>query len=486
MIIHIPLDSRPCNVRFPAQIAAMAGAELLVPPQMDHFTLPADYSALEKFLRDSVGRAEWLVLSLDHWCFGSLLASRELGVSAGEAMSRLDALEKILREYPAVKVSAYSVIMRSSISTLNRADLPYYRLMTEYSQQWHRERLAGTREEREKLLRLAARLPAELLERYTAVRARNHAVNLRAVRMCRSGTFNKLLLLQEDAQTLGFHRIEQEALQKAAGGDERIFLHNGADESGMLLVADAVRGQEPRLKLRIAYLQGDGSFIPLFEDRPFMQNVASHCRAAGIGLTETDADCVLCVVAPKDGMQTDFVNGGDCAASASVAEDILREMRGAKPVALLDVQCVNGGDCRLLASLGRQALQSLAGYAAWNTACNSLGTVLAQLRAANGKEHAISRTFTLERLLDDGLYQGMVRRQLQTRLAENGEDVYHLSDRVGAEKTFRRLYSEALHQNGALAFPDWNVDIALPWERTFEADIRVTKVRGLTECKHMM
>ncbi len=473
-LIQIPLDSRPCNARFPAQLARLAGVEPLLPPQMDDFRTPADHRALRDFLRAEADAADGLVLSLDHWCFGSLIASRSADVSADEAMSRLDELEAILRAHPQMRGSAYSVVMRSSINTLNRDDLPHYQSMTEYSQQWHRCKLSGLPEDERRLQEIEASIPDEVLERYHTVRARNHAVNRRAVSLCRAGLLDKLLLLQEDAQPLGFHRVEQEALRREADGDGRIWLHNGTDEAGMLLVADAVRWDAPPLRVRVAYLRGDGSFVPAYEDRPFAENLRSHAGAAGIELAETCADCTLCVASPTAERQEDMANADAAPADAAAdAERVLAEMRKGQPVALLDVRYANGGDGALLTALGPEALRGLAGYAAWNTACNSLGTVLAQLRASGGRRSPACDRFTRERLLDDYLYQGKVRRQINQELTAAGEDVLCLRDRAAAERLVQTRYQEALAQEPALPVDGEQVSVALPWPRTFEADIRI-------------
>ena len=111
------------------------------------------------------------------------------------------------------------------------------------------------------------------------------------------------------------------------------------------------------------------------------------------------------------------------------------------------------------------------GYSAWNTASNALGVLLAQAvtDSARGKKN---EAFFRERLLDDGLYQAIVRQKLNGRLWERGRDVFSLSDRPEAEALLRRLFSQALPGFWSLhRLPDY--EITLPWARTFEADVRV-------------
>ncbi len=55
-IALVPLDERPVNVDLPRQVAAIAGAELLLPPAeaMPVFRRPADVAALHGWLRELV------------------------------------------------------------------------------------------------------------------------------------------------------------------------------------------------------------------------------------------------------------------------------------------------------------------------------------------------------------------------------------------------------------------------------------------------
>ena len=105
------------------------------------------------------------------------------------------------------------------------------------------------------------------------------------------------------------------------------------------------------------------------------------------------------------------------------------------PCYLLDVSYANGGDLRFMKQLARMTEPDrLCGYAAWNTAGNSLGTILAQILACRGHNTEDNQRFTAERLLDDLLYQAAVRQTFSERLAGSGEDVWGLKDSKGAEK----------------------------------------------------
>lgn len=165
------------------------------------------------------------------------------------------------------------------------------------------------------------------------------------------------------------------------------------------------------------------------------------------------------------------------------------------PVALADVAFVNGADL----FLGRQLLQTglaprLLAYAGWNTAGNTLGTVLAHavlhLLMLRGnptpKQTAAQQTFLFRRYLDDYFYQAVARTQL----------IYEDLPALGLAPTMERLPTDKLEavearlrirlsaaavelrdqfvQAGLVREVDIS-NISLPWQRPFEVgfDIQV-------------
>ena len=90
-MLCLPIDSRPCNTQFVRRISEHAGSEFVLPPReiMDEFTCPADFRESFRFLERELPRADAAVVSLDHRCYGSLLASREEAVPEAEALERV-------------------------------------------------------------------------------------------------------------------------------------------------------------------------------------------------------------------------------------------------------------------------------------------------------------------------------------------------------------------------------------------------------------
>ena len=115
----LPIDSRPCNTQFVHELVRWAGAECVMPPAqaMDDFHRPAPYAMTRQFLETELSLCDAAVISLDHWCFGGLLASRDDQVTTEEALlilhSLTDSVSAHLRSEGA-KAGCVAVIIRSN------------------------------------------------------------------------------------------------------------------------------------------------------------------------------------------------------------------------------------------------------------------------------------------------------------------------------------------------------------------------------------
>ncbi len=476
-IAYLPLDSRPCNSLFPVQLAQWCGHDCLIPEahEMDDFTIPAPFEATEAFLWRAASQADALVLSIDHLCFGSLLASRSDSVPQPEALRRLELAEKLHAAFPDLPVYAYSVVMRSSISTLYAADVEAYRAMTEYSVYTDRAEQTGDPEDAAKAQDALSRLPAAVLSRYRLARERNHAVNRRCVELAASGVFAALALLQEDAETYGFHKAEQRALLalKNQLNLSNVWLHNGADEGGALAVMKAIAAGKTLPPVDVRCLGWpNGDFVARYEDRPFRENVEDSLSFAGLTVSPDAAD-VLAVCCPPDGLQTDWEKPECAEGYAEQARQLALLAASGKRVYLLDVTRANGGSPLLVRALyEHEGSLPLAGYSAWNTASNALGTILAQIMS-DQLAQKVNRAFLWERLLDDLAYQGAVRESLNELLRAAHEDPFHLTDPSPAVQLLEQLMKSYLLSSAAMQnVPAYT--ITLPWTRTFECLVRVS------------
>ena len=169
--------------------------------------------------------------------------------------------------------------------------------------------------------------------------------------------------------------------------------------------------------------------------------------------------------------------------------------------AVVDVAYVNGADIELGDALRRHVdIAQLCGYGAWNTAGNTLGTVLAhavirhlqRTQGASADALAAHLRFLFLRFVDDYLYQGLVRTQvagevlpplgMEPRMTDLGAVAAQVEGEVA-----RRLTAAASDLSTAcfaghtveagntrLTIDGLSIDnVFLPWHRLFEVGCEV-------------
>lgn len=495
----VPLDDRPCNRLFPQQLAVISGWRLDLPPRdlLGWFTRPGKCDAIADWLLSC--QAERLIVSLDMLCFGGLVASRRAAAGLEEAMRRLEALREVRRRRAGVRLFASSNLMRLGTTVTCPEDLARHSQLLRYSQLVDRVERLGEKAARPELEQVMAELGCDALSQYLAVRRRNHAVNRAAIQLVAEGVVDYLILPQEDAVPVGIHLAEQRALQDQAAEHrvaDRVAIHPGADEVGLVLLArhHLEAAGEP-LAVAVEYGSAQGAqVIPGFEHQPLRETVESQLRAAGARpASREQAEAVLAVHTPIEAQRdiSEVPPEGD-AGLAVQARDLVGRTRAAHRegylVGLADVAYSNGADPELVAALASGAgCEHLAGFAGWNTAANTLGTVIAQLAlvavtAAEGRAEASDacRRFLACRLLDDYGYQSQVRPRAAARAAELGANPFALEaawptvERYVVEQLKPLAHDLYLRLLGA-AEADWadEVTVSLPWGRLFEVEVEL-------------
>jgi hypothetical protein len=310
------------------------------------------------------------------------------------------------------------------------------------------------------------------------------------------------------------------------GLSDRAITYPGADETASLLLARYVcqqAGFAPRVWPRYSS-QASSQVITAYEDRPMHELLKAHLAPLNGFLADSpqEADLLLFVNAPAevqgaselqeliareitdptypipiDKDEIYRLTRREMTSPHRNLEEFVRALQAALetgiPVALADVAFVNGADLLL----GRQLMQTglaprLAAYAGWNTAGNTLGTVLGQavlsilmLRGApTPAQQAAQLAFLFRRYLDDYFYQAVERTHLVY------EDLPALGldpsmERLPADKleaVERRLQARLYAAAGELRerfvqtglVRDVRVDhIHLPWQRLFEVGFDV-------------
>jgi len=479
-------------------LARLAGYKLQLPPLslLGQFTTPGQPEPLSEWFLAQGAEAKVVLVSADMLAYGGLIASRTPDVSLSHAQQRLSVLSRFRQQFPSVTVYASNVLMRTSLTASSPENLRYWRQLHRYSELLgRRERTA--QQEREQLER---DLPPALLQAYHTARARNHAVNRQMVEYVAAGVVDYLILTQEDAAEFGPHREEQMALRALAadlGVSERVSLHPGASEAALTLLArwvNTARQRAPRVAVYYASAGGAERISP-FEDRPLRETVEAHVGAIGAEIVpaEGQADFLLLVNTPRGPGRREVEQDPQSPGAVQVqrfVDTLARALEQGWTVALADVAFPNGADTLLMELLTQRIeLPRLTAYAGWDTAGNTLGTVLAQACLHDGRQPAAQVEFLFSRFVDDYLYQSLLRPQINAELERQGLSPLNLGEAYELVKreVAQRLEIQAReffdrHFRGCrvtTASGQWQIgklvrcDLTLPWPRTFEVEVAV-------------
>ncbi len=513
-LVLLPIDDRPAVGQFAQMIGRIADHEVKMPPRelLGRFTQPGNVVKLDEWLRaQDYRKVDALIVSLDMLCYGGLVASRTHAASEESALRQLDFFRWFKKQNPRKPVYVFSTIKRVAPTATARTRGTHDQLS-----RWAelKDRVAKTNDAKfaAELAQLESELPAQAIADDLAARKRNLNVNLAALELVKQGLINEMVLLQDDAREFGLHRQDQGRLRerlKELKLEARVPIYNGADEGSLSLVSRAILDKfQSKVRIAVVYSsEKSKTVIAPYEDHPLQFTVESQIRAAG-GVVVKDnepADYRLYVNAPAT-ERSEF---------NQFVGKLLAELKAQRPVALADLLFPaphrSGADERLIEALKREKLMdALVGYAAWNTAGNTLGTAIpaANLRVffrvflpnrlndlaeRGARADTAHLEFLLHRYAGDYLYHDLVRPVANANLrkaAGDGTVTYELTPELYAaanqevadslkaeiEKFFAehfqgKTYTFSYQGRRAHSFTVEglrDLNVYLPWSRTFE------------------
>jgi len=488
----IPLDDRPACLALPAEVAAIAGVTLDVPPTslLPHARRTPAPGGLARWFTAARPRTDASIVSLDALAFGSLIASRTGTERIDEVLA---SWAPLLAPGPAVHAA---IAIPRSPDTRDASEEPDY--WDPYGPDLHRMSRAlsepGARLTTA-LAELGSDLPAATVRDWMGRRLRQHVLAMTALDLLRRNVLASLIIGVDDASPGSLSAAAQHELEtwsRIVGTDDRAFIQPGADETAAVLVARAylrsVGGPPPRVALVCADPAGLQRHAA-YETQAVGRTLVHQLTAAGALPTDdaADADTVLVVHPPADGRYAgDWALTPPQALNEAAADRTAALLAGhldsGRRVALADVHQPNGADPALVAAVSREMRwDRLDGFAGWNTAGNTIGTVAAQVVVT----HCARRAGTFDpdahllalarRVLEDHGWMSVVRARAR---ADIGSDPTR-HDTVDPDDPRRTAWES--HLGGLLATypglervrltPD---SLSFPWQRTFEMDLELT------------
>ncbi len=492
-IAFVPLDDRPVTYQLPVMLGQIAGRPVVTPPleSIGHYLTPGDTTAIGRWLQSDATRdATALVASTDMVAYGGLVASRVPGVSIDDASARLRTLAALKNERHIAFVGAFGTIMR--LAPTGVPDLPV-------TSDYYARGLTVDRLQEYANLPDPPKTPAEIaaaaslrdaigeptLDAYLATRARNLAVDKYALELAADGSFDRIVIGQDDAGPTGLHLKDVAALKRTAGAlslGDAASIEPGADELGMVMLAQAfVRGAHWTPRVAVRYSRpGGGAFNDRLEYVPIDTTIGQIVRACGAQRDDTAAaDIDLYVRVPGTG------EADERAFEAS----IVRDVHAARSVAVADLSFLAGdvgpAQQELTDALVASGVAgSIDAFASWNTDANTIGTALPEAiavgvgRRAHRYDARAHAEFMLDRYVDDYAFHQFVRPPLNKTLRDRAIDTTLLLPDVAREaNTDNRaaLWPYALDLLAKIypQYRDAGLTITLPWDRTFETELDV-------------
>ncbi|QPL04646.1 MULTISPECIES: DUF4127 family protein [Actinomyces] len=490
-IVVIPLDERPVNTQIPALVASIGGASISLPPAaaLPCFRTPADLDQLAGWVGQQARAHEeaCLVVCTDTLVFGGIIPARINNDPLNQALGRLDLLRGFKSQHPRLRIIATSLVMRTSDTYSNQEEPTYW---SEFGREFqalgadlHRSLELDIRDE---LVGPPAPspVPAEVREDYEGRRLRNHMVNLAALDLVHEGVISALAVTADDTAYYSAGSAEQYWIghwRRALPSLQDVLMYPGADEVGATMTARALVAGTHQPSVSVHCADEEGMLrIPSYENVPLSTSVEAQIRACdALPSTEQDADIHFVVHAP--GTVDDDWWGStprpEPEAAALTARLVRDLLAAGKRVALADVRYTNGADPVLVKDLlADGTFWSLSAYGGWNTAGNTIGTVLATAVAEHvgterGELDERARDIALwTRLLDDYLYQTRIRTDYyhstggRTAVIEDEETLTRIEAEVAATM---REFIQAQPQAPGITL----VSAALPWRRPFEVRV---------------
>jgi len=491
-VIYLALDERPCNFNFPKFLYKDSCLEIVSPDIeiMGKNKIPGNFEKIKEFLLESTKDAYGLVISIDTLIYGGIVPSRIHYLSVEELESRLNVIREIKRNNPKILIYAFSLIMRCPQYSLSVEEPDYYDecgyeifrkgFLT------HKEKLGIISDnEKEELAKI--HIKDEYLNDYLNRRKTNLSLNLKAIDLVKEKIINFMIFPQDDAAEYGWTAMDQEVVRGKIYNERLhldILMYPGADEVGLVLLSrmqNYIKGVMPKVYIKYPAVTSC-MIVPVLEDRYLDTSIKYQIIASGgfVVSSVEEADIILAVNVSANKMINSPTQEKprDLSVLANYVEwfEFIKYYAKKKPVMIGDITYLNGGSTLLLHDLVKHNLEyKLAGYAGWNTAANTLGTVIAQgfnyLINGNTKSHL---EFLALRYVEDVGYCSIVRGKV-TKMLDQYENVnyFDVSKNLEVIEGLVRKELEAFVNEFFVTNKPNLVTVKLPWKRMFEVELEI-------------
>lgn len=490
-IAMIPLDSRPVNTDLPQTLGTIGGFQVILPDEdlLDQFLTPSKPEPLLDWLYSTGTEADLLIIHLNELIYGSLLNSREVGQYL-DSHEKLAKVETFLNNQRNSKqnIQLIYILPRLLVSQYDLTMWAYEKELSSYSQLKHQQKIKPDNEEINKALsQLEETIPQEILGRYNSLYVEAYLTGLKLLSWLEEGLVNEVIIGLDDAAPYGlnvqaFHRLKTEAEKQML--DHAFFLH-GADELAPLAIArHSLNLQDPEAFSCLYLTPEDANKIFPYE---------------AISLQENIEEKIAYLYAPKNfetklkkrpvlNAKKTLILNTNQAMSKEAMDQAWTDIGSLTTyTGLVDVAKTNGAFTPFIDQVGLEKVYDYVdSYAGWNTAGNSLGTVIAHLlfyeQGQNlpfwlqGKAFKAHEKLQIIRLLDDYIFQSKVRSEFTSWSLANGFHYLSFGNHWSkANDQLQKMMLEAIKPYPSLSIisdQGKTPTFTFPWPRSFEIKIQ--------------
>lgn len=496
-IALIPVDGRPITYDMPTDLGSIVNWEVVSPDRniLGFLKKPANLNKLQEWIEKIAPTVDAMVVSMDMILYGGLVPSRINSEDSQLIEQRLKNFINFKKNFPSLKIMAFSSTMRISNNYVNIEEKDYWSEYGEeiwaYSYYLHKYKKQKKQKDYDIYTKMNDKIPVEILKDYQWTRNRNFKINTLLINYLEKEQLDLLVFPQDDTSKYGLNIMEQEKLKETIRNKNLIndiLIYPGADEVASLLIARTIYILEgERFPTYYPIYNGINGALSTanYEDRIIDESVKGQIYALGSHTVENieEADIVLGVNVPGE-------KQGEIALSQNLNRvdtnnrnigEWLRKLKfyndKGKSIAIVDVAYANGADMFMIPQLlNTFSLKELFGFAAWNTAGNTIGTVVAQsalFKLAEERKLPVEKTkekIFLLRLLDDYLYQSIIRQKVRSEVDEN--EVNNMELLAVVKKNYLLESNKFINDLGL----NFELEkIYLPWNRTFEIGMKLNE-----------
>ncbi len=491
-IVYLPLDERPCNYDFPGDLFAGDDVCIVTPDKamMPHKRDVADSDRLKRWLLKETADADGTIIAVDTLIYGGLVPSRIHELREETIESRMEFLRELKEKRSDIPMYAFQIIMRCPNDNGADEEPLYYKkegraihLNGLYKHKAKKDMLSKEEEKHWKNLTITK----ANLKDFESRRKKNLAFDLKAIDYAKQGTFDFLILCQDDSGEYGYPAMDQEVINEKIKEENvrmKVHAYAGADELGLIMLSrmlNTLEGKTPKIYVKYPSATTP-TVIPCLEDR-YLDTTIRHQIISSGGILATsvsEADFILvALMGAKNMYRVVKKDARDIDVLANLTEtfEFIRHHNDDVPVSIADLLYLNAGSIDVLEYIKECRLTNkLAGYAGWNTSSNALGTSIAMGIAYlhHGMTH-VHKTFLFKRYVEDIGYCNIVRDDVTDNLPDD-MNYFDVKTQTGQAAG---MVKEGLQTFIGTYLDDQGVGIELdhvrlPWARMFEVGFDLT------------